>query len=77
MRVLYHLPLSPFSRKIRLALAEKKLEFELRLEKTWERREAFLAINPAGDVPVLAEEDGTVFADSWAIAEYLDRKSVV
>lgn len=72
MRVLYHLPLSPFSRKIRLALAEKKLEFELRLEKTWERREAFLAINPAGDVPVLAEEDGTVFADSWAIAEYLE-----
>lgn len=72
MRLLYHLTLSPFSRKIRLALAEKKVEFEMRLEKTWERREAFLAINPAGDVPVLAEEDGSVFADSGAIAEYLE-----
>lgn len=72
MRVLYHLPISPFSRKIRLVLAEKKVDFELRLEKTWERREAFLAINPAGDVPVLVEEDGGLLTDSTAIAEYLE-----
>ena len=55
MRTLYHLWLHPFSRKVRLALAEKKLDFELKIEKTWERRTEFLAINPAGDVPVLVE----------------------
>ena len=47
MRVLYHLPLSPFSRKVRLVLAEKKLPFELQLEKVWERRPAYLDMNPA------------------------------
>jgi len=72
MRVLYHLPLSPFCRKIRIVLAEKKLEFELRAEPIWERRAAFLGLNPAGEVPVLVEDDGRVFADSAAIAEYLD-----
>ena len=72
MRVLYHLPLSPFARKVRLALAEKRIPFELKTEKVWERREAFLAMNPAGTVPVLAEENGLVIADSNAICEYLD-----
>lgn len=72
MRILYHVWLSPFCRKIRLALAEKKLEFELHVEPVWERRRSFLALNPAGDVPVLVEPDETVLADSNAIAEYLD-----
>jgi glutathione S-transferase len=72
MRLLYHFPLSPFSRKIRIVLAEKKLEFELEEEKAWERRSTFLALNPAGDVPVLIEPDGEALADSQAIAEYLE-----
>lgn len=72
MRILYHLSLSPFSRKVRIVLREKNLDFELRAEKVWERRPEFLALNPAGQVPVLVEEDGTVLADSVAIAEYLD-----
>jgi glutathione S-transferase len=72
MRILYHLLLSPFSRKARIALREKHLDFELRAEKVWERRPEFLAINPAGLVPVLVEEDGTVLCDSTAITEYLD-----
>ncbi|MBY0335135.1 MAG: glutathione S-transferase family protein [Acetobacteraceae bacterium] len=72
MRILYHLPLSPFSRKVRLALAEKRIPFELRVEKVWERREEFLAMNPAGTVPVLVEENGLAIADSYAICEYLD-----
>ena len=38
MRTLYHLALSPFSRKVRLVLAEKRLAFDLRQEKVWERR---------------------------------------
>ncbi len=72
MRILHHLPLSPFSRKVRLVLAEKRIPFELKLERVWERREAFLAMNPAGTVPVLVEENGLVLADSYAICEYLD-----
>ncbi|PWR22124.1 glutathione S-transferase family protein [Zavarzinia compransoris] len=72
MRILYHLPLSPFCRKLRLALREKSLDFELRVERVWERRPEFLALNPAGQVPVLVEEGGRPLADSSAIAEYLE-----
>ena len=72
MRLLYHLWLSPFSRKIRVVLKEKNLDFTMKVEKTWERRPEFLALNPAGDVPVLIEPDGTVLAEANAIAEYLD-----
>jgi glutathione S-transferase len=72
MRVLYHLWLSPFSRTIRVVLKEKNLEFTLKAEKVWERRPEFLALNPAGEVPVLIEPDGTVLAHVGAIAEFLD-----
>lgn len=71
MRTLFHLWLHPFSRKVRIALAEKGLEFDLQIEKVWERRTEFLALNPAGDVPVLIEQDGTTLANSQVICEYL------
>src|ERR1700761_7557863 len=72
MRVLYHLPLSPYARKVRLVLAEKRLPFELRLEKVWERRPEYLELNPAGTVPTLVEDNGLVIPDSNVICEYLD-----
>jgi glutathione S-transferase len=82
MRTLYHLWLCPYARKVRIALAEKKLPFELEVEKVWERRDAFLALNPAGEVPVLVaaangadtEEDAPplVISDSVAICEYIE-----
>jgi glutathione S-transferase len=72
MRLLYHLWLSPLSRKIRLVLQEKNLDFSMQVEKVWERRPEFVALNPACEVPVLIEPDGTVLADATAIAEYLD-----
>ncbi len=72
MRVLYHLWLSAECRMIRLLLATKEVEFELRIEKIWERRPEFLAINPAGTVPVLVEADGTVVAGRSAVVEYID-----
>jgi glutathione S-transferase len=72
MRTLYHVWLSPFCRKIRILLAEKKLEHQTEVEPVWERRPAFLALNPAGEVPVLIETDATTVCDSAAIAEYLD-----
>jgi glutathione S-transferase len=72
MRLLYHLWLSPACRKIRIALAEKSLDFTMKVERVWERRPEFLALNPAGEVPVLIEPDGAVLADAGAIAEFLD-----
>ncbi|HQT39366.1 MAG TPA: glutathione S-transferase family protein [Acidocella sp.] len=72
MRVLYHLPLSPYSRKVRLVLAEKRLPFELRVEKSWQRRPEYLALNPAATVPTLVEDNGLVIPDSAVICEYLD-----
>ena len=75
MRTLFHLPLCPFSRKLRIVLREKNLEFELHQERVWDRREDFLAMNPAGEVPVLVEPDGTVVVDSGVIAEYIEETS--
>lgn len=72
MRTLYHHPLCPFSRLVRVVLAEKKLDFDPVAEKAWERRADFLALNPAGQTPVLVEEDGAALADSTAIVEYLE-----
>jgi len=71
MRRLYHQPLSPFCRKVRLVLAEKKIEVELVEEKPWERRMDFLRMNPAGQVPVLKIDD-LILADSQAIFEYVE-----
>lgn len=72
MRKLYHLWLSPYCRKIRVVLGAKGLEFEMQVEKVWERRQEFLVLNPAGTVPVLIEPDGAVLAGHSAIAEFLD-----
>ena len=72
MRFLYHLPLSPYCRKVRLVLAEKRLPFELKTERVWERRPAYLAMNPAATVPTLEEDNGLAIPDSGVICEYLD-----
>lgn len=72
MRTLHHLPIHAPSRAVRIALAEKKLEFEPITEKIWERNDTFLAINPAGEVPVLRDDDGTIVPHSWVILEYLE-----
>jgi glutathione S-transferase len=71
-RTLYHLPLSPFCRKIRLQLAEKQLAVELIEESVWEGRSEFFALNPSGDVPVLVDEGQRVISGAYAISEYLE-----
>ena len=76
LRTLYHGWLSPFSRKVRIVLGEKGLAFDLVVEKDWERRREFLALNPAGTVPVLVEPDGAVLGGHVAICEYLDETEV-
>ncbi len=72
MRTLYHYPLCPFSRKVRVFMKEKHLEFELVIESFWEKRREFLVMNPAGQVPVLKEASGRAFSDSGAICEYIE-----
>ena len=71
MNRLYHYPLSPYSRKVRLALGEKRIEVELVEERYWEQDLDFLRRNPAGQVAVL-RLNGKTLADSQAICEYLE-----
>lgn len=71
MNRLYHVPLSPFCRKVRLSLAEKKIEVELVEERYWEEDHDFLRRNPAGKVPVL-KIDGLTLSESAAICEYIE-----
>ncbi|MFZ9073949.1 MAG: glutathione S-transferase family protein [Paracoccaceae bacterium] len=68
---LYHFALSPFSRKVRLCLAEKKIEVELVEEKYWEQSAEFLRRSPAGLVPILRVE-GRNMTESMPICEYLE-----
>jgi len=72
MPTLFHLPLSPFCRKVRLVAAEKSIGVDLQVEEPWRRNDEFLALNPAGVVPVWVEDDGAVLAEPTAICEYLD-----
>ena len=71
MARLFHVPLSPYCRKIRLSLAEKKIEVELVEERYWEQDPDFLRRNPAGKVPVL-RLDGIMMSESAAICEYIE-----
>lgn len=71
MTRLYHVPLSPFCRKVRLTLAEKRIEVELVEERYWEQGPDFLRRNPAGKIPVI-RLNGRTLSESQAICEYLE-----
>jgi len=68
---LYHVPLSPFCRKVRLVLAEKKMDVELIEERYWDQSTEFLRRNPAGKVPILRHE-GALLTESTPICEYIE-----
>src|SRR3954462_7258802 len=63
---------SPYGRKVRIALAEKKFEYELDVVSPWAPDNPVHAFNPLGKVPVLVLDDGTHIYDSRVIVEYLD-----
>ena len=63
---------SPYVRKVRVVLAEKKLDYEFELENVWSAETAIHLSNPLGKVPCLIMEDGSPMYDSRVIAEYLD-----
>jgi glutathione S-transferase len=71
-RTLYQSPNSPYARKIRILLAEKKLPFVIETVDLAARPPAFMAISPLAKVPAFVDEDGTVVFDSTVIAEYLE-----
>ena len=63
---------SPYARKIRVALAEKNLPFELEVDIPWLADTRVPSYNPLGKVPALVADDGELWFDSPVIAEYLD-----
>jgi glutathione S-transferase len=72
MLTLLHHPFCPHSRFIRLVLGEYGLDVRLAEERIWDRREAFLVLNPAGTTPVLIEEGQPPVPGVAVVAEYLD-----
>ncbi len=67
---------SPYVRKVRVMMAEKKLDYQLVLEDVW-GNDAILASNPLGKVPCLVMEGGEAVFDSPVIVEYVDTLSPV
>jgi glutathione S-transferase len=63
---------SPYVRKVRVVLAEKKLDYSFELENVWGAQTKIHLSNPLGKVPCLVMEDGSTMYDSRVIAEYLD-----
>ena len=72
MLTLFQHSFCPHSRFVRLVLEEYGLEVRCIEEKTWERREDFLVMNPAGTTPVLVEEGYPAVPGPGIIAEFLD-----
>jgi len=72
-RLLYYHRQSNFSRKIRILLREKNLDYQLEEIDLSAKPDYFLKISPIGKVPVLKEEDETVIWDSSLIADYLEK----
>ncbi len=74
MHKLVHFPLCPRSRSIRLLLSELEFEYDLEEEKPWQWNEAFLALNPSGELPLLKLAEGPVLAGVYAISEFVDEE---
>lgn len=68
---------SPYGRKVRVVLAEKKIPFQLQVENPWAQDSVVATYNPLGKVPVLVLEGGVSIFDSRVIVEYLDHASPV
>lgn len=63
---------SPYARKVRIVMAEKKIDYELVLEDVWSETTTIQQSNPLGKIPCLMMDDGGAMFDSRVIAEYLD-----
>jgi glutathione S-transferase len=63
---------SPYVRKVRVVLAEKRIDYEMQVDLPWNEDTKVPEYNPLGKVPVLLLDDGTSLFDSRVIVEYLD-----
>src|ERR1700745_1051414 len=72
MFTLFHHAFCPHSRFVRLILGEYGFDVRLVEERVWERREAFLALNPAATTPVLFAEGMPAIPGAGIIAEFID-----
>ena len=68
---------SPYVRKVRVVMAEKKLDYQFVLEDVWAADTSIMQSNPLGKVPCLVMEGGEALFDSRVIVEYLDTLSPV
>jgi glutathione S-transferase len=68
---------SPYVRKVRIVMAEKKIDYQLAEEDVWSPASAIHQSNPLGKVPCLVMQDGEAVFDSRVIVEYLDTLSPV
>jgi len=68
---------SPYVRKVRVVMAEKKLDYDYVLEDVWAASTNIAQYNPLGKVPCLVMENGDVITDSRVIVEYFDTLSPV
>jgi glutathione S-transferase len=68
---------SPYVRKVRIVMAEKRIDYHLELEDVWSAETKIQEFNPLGKVPCLIMEDGGAVFDSRVICEYLDTASPV
>jgi glutathione S-transferase len=68
---------SPYVRKVRIFMAEKKLDYEFVLEDVWSKDSTIVQSNPLSKVPCLIMEGGEAVFDSRVIVEYLDTLSPV
>ncbi len=72
MVTLYHFPLDPFSRRIRLSLSEHDVQAKLAEEQPWALRRPFMDISPSGILPVLVENNGETIIGVEAVSEYIE-----
>lgn len=77
MPVLYHHPMSTASRFVRLIFAEYGFQAELVEEQAWEKRRDFIALNPAGTLPVYVDDNMRTLCGATIISEFMDETSGV
>lgn len=63
---------SPYVRKVRIVLAEKKIDYDFEIESPWTEGSKVPDLNPLGKIPVLLLDDDTPLFDSRVIVEYID-----
>ncbi|MDR0296785.1 MAG: glutathione S-transferase family protein [Rickettsia sp.] len=74
MRKLYHYPICPLSRQVRVLLKELDIQFTMVKKDYWQRNQEFLSLNQAGTLPVLQEASNLIIAGIYPITEYFHEK---